>query len=81
MNSTNWIIGIIVLAIIGYGTYYFTASDDGAMMQDESAMVKPADETMTKDEVMTGDTMMDTATDTMVKDESDTMVQESDGAR
>ena len=67
MNSTNAIIGIIVLVLIGAGAYYFSpASDSGeAMMHDEGTMVEQGDAMMhdaSSTDTMMSDTAMSSST-------------------
>ncbi len=71
MNSTmTWVIGIIVVAAIGYGIYAYTKPSDDSMM------MKKSTDTMMKSDT-SGDTMMQNATDTMMKKEGDTMMKDA----
>ena len=63
MNSTNWIIGLVVLVIIGGGAWYFTQSPatGDAMMHDEGAMATTSDAMMAS----TSDQMMASSSESM----------------
>ena len=79
MNAQNWIIGVVALAVVGGGAYFYSASqhtagDDAMMHKNDSA-----DSMMS--EGTTSDSMMheSTSTNEMMENDSTTMHATSSG--